>query len=44
MALVRICRPEQEETLDALMDRMEKLEQQISEGMVIQKFLLQLMI
>ncbi|MGI6190171.1 MAG: DNA polymerase III subunit gamma/tau [Clostridiales bacterium] len=37
MALVRICRPEQEETLDALMDRMEKLEQQISEGMVIQK-------
>ena len=31
MALVRICRPEQEETLDALMDRMEKFEQQISE-------------
>ena len=32
MALIRICRPEQEETLEALLDRIEKLEQQINEG------------
>ncbi|MBM7582773.1 DNA polymerase-3 subunit gamma/tau [Caldicoprobacter guelmensis] len=32
MALVKICRPEQEVTLDALLDRVAKLEQQIAGG------------
>jgi len=37
MALIRICRPEQEETLEALLDRIEKLEQQINEGQMFQQ-------
>ncbi|NLO83188.1 MAG: DNA polymerase III subunit gamma/tau [Clostridiales bacterium] len=37
MALVKICRPEQEETLNALLDRVERLERQIREGRMVQQ-------
>ena len=37
MALVRICRPEQEVTLDALLDRVAKLEQQLEGGVVVKQ-------
>ena len=37
MALVKICRPEQEVTLDALLDRVAKLEQQIESGVVVKQ-------
>lgn len=37
MALVKICRPEQEVTLDALMDRVARLEQQIEGGVVVKQ-------
>lgn len=37
MALVKICRPEQEVTLDALLDRVTKLEQQIESGVVVKQ-------
>lgn len=37
MALVKICRPEQEVTLDALLDRVAKLERQLEGGVVVKQ-------
>jgi len=37
IALVKICRPEQDVTLDALLDRVAKLEQQIESGVVVKQ-------